>query len=657
MRERVPPARAQAAQRPSTAPGGGPRRRPKAEHARGGTINGAHPKTADETQKLARVRAEELGAQHHIVSGKTTEMTVRAGATFVLTDALGDDQELLLTEVRYRSHRDSEQVGGADRTWENEITAMPRAVPYRPLRNTKKPRVSGLVNAVVDGAVKGPYAELDEAGRYHVVFKHDRSGRTDMLASRPVRMMQPHAGAHYGHHFPLRPGTEVLIAFVEGDPDRPIIVGTAPNPVTPSPVAMGNQTQNVMRTGSNNEMVIEDLVGQERIRVHTPHQNTTLQLGSVEEPEEGVLLVTDAHISEASRNTHNIVTRKSTVAAESVSALAGNSAITLAGLEGLTKAAERGMQRGAVDIGEVSEDLAKLSAPPGEQEDEDEQKDEDDAQAALAGPAGGLFSGLGETLTAMAEGAVLQAIRRIAEATDLHLDSSVGRLQGEALGQPLEPFGVLASPQTAAVIGRDKAVVFGDQVAAVAAEDSAYVVGGKAAMLKSPGDVEVAAGQEMKLSAVKDADISANTVRMVGGHYPEHEAPPLDEHTSVGIMGRYDIKLVSSEHCILQCAEKNFVATAHTGDMRLAAKQQVRVVGGSITGSAGYIGLSSGGDIEASATADITVDAGADITISAGGDIAITAGGTVTISGASIILKGPTCIEGDLVVTGSVEGG
>jgi len=411
-----------------------------------------------------------------------------------------------------------------------------------------------------------------------------------------------------------------------------------------------------MRTGSNNEMVIEDLIGQERIRVHTPHQNTTLQLGSVEEPEEGALLVTDANISEASRNTHNVVTRKSTVAAESVSALAGNSAITLAGLEGLTKAAERGMQRGAVDVGEVSEDLAKLSAPPGEQEDEDEERNEDAAQAAPAGSFGGLFSGLGETLTAMAEGAVLQAIRRIAEATDLHLDNAVGRLQGEALGQPLEPFGVLASPQTAAVIGRDKAIVFGDHVAALAAEDSAYVVGGKAAMLKSPGRAEVAA-PEVKLSATEDVDISANTVRMVGGHYPEHEAPILGEHTSVGIMGRYDIKLVSDEHCILQCAEKNFVATAHTGDMHLKAKQQISVVGGSISGSAGYIGLSSGGDIEASATADITVDAGADITISAGGDIAITAGGVVTISAASIVLKGPTCVEGDLVVTGSVEGG
>src|SRR4029079_9294314 len=111
---------------------------------------------------------------------------------------------------------------------------------------------------------------------------------------------QPHAGANYGMHFPLRPGTEVLVGFVNGDPDRPVIVGSAPNPVTVSPVERRNQTQNVLRTGSNNEMVIEDEHSKKRIRIHTPHKTTTVQLGSVEYPEEGSLTTTEASISEAS---------------------------------------------------------------------------------------------------------------------------------------------------------------------------------------------------------------------------------------------------------------------------------------------------------------------------------------------------------------------
>ena len=58
------------------------------------------------------------------------------------------------------------------------------------------------------------------------------------------------AGAGYGMHFPLRPGVEVLVAFIGGDPDRPIIVGAAPNAITPSPVTQSNSTKNRIRTAS-----------------------------------------------------------------------------------------------------------------------------------------------------------------------------------------------------------------------------------------------------------------------------------------------------------------------------------------------------------------------------------------------------------------------
>jgi type VI secretion system secreted protein VgrG len=68
--------------------------------------------------------------------------------------------------------------------------------------------------------------------------------------SRPVRMLQNHAGENYGTHFPLKPGIEVLIAFVGGDPDRPLIVGAAPNPLTPSPVDGRTPTTHRIKTRS-----------------------------------------------------------------------------------------------------------------------------------------------------------------------------------------------------------------------------------------------------------------------------------------------------------------------------------------------------------------------------------------------------------------------
>ena len=85
------------------------------------------------------------------------------------------------------------------------------------------------------------YAEIDDLGRYKVILPFDQSGNAEGKASRWVRMAQPYAGANYGMHFPLHKGAEVLLTFVDGDPDRPIISGSVPNPDTMSPVTGGNQ--------------------------------------------------------------------------------------------------------------------------------------------------------------------------------------------------------------------------------------------------------------------------------------------------------------------------------------------------------------------------------------------------------------------------------
>jgi type VI secretion system secreted protein VgrG len=69
-------------------------------------------------------------------------------------------------------------------------------------------------------------------------------------ASCPVRMMQPSAGPGYGMHFPLKPGVEVVIGFVDGNPDRPVILGAVPNPITPTPVDAAVSTKSRIQTRS-----------------------------------------------------------------------------------------------------------------------------------------------------------------------------------------------------------------------------------------------------------------------------------------------------------------------------------------------------------------------------------------------------------------------
>ena len=99
---------------------------------------------------------------------------------------------------------------------------------------------------------------MDEHGRYWVRFHFDTAAPGQTKASRPIRMAQSHAGAGYGMHFPLRPGVEVLLVFLDGDPDSPVIAGSAPNPATPSPVSATTASLNRIVTSSGVSITIRD---------------------------------------------------------------------------------------------------------------------------------------------------------------------------------------------------------------------------------------------------------------------------------------------------------------------------------------------------------------------------------------------------------------
>ncbi|MEZ4443570.1 MAG: type VI secretion system tip protein TssI/VgrG [Polyangiaceae bacterium] len=542
---------------------------------------GAHTKFPEETTRLAKVRAEELAATHEVVRGRTTELAFTAGGVAELDHVLFGTMRLLLVAVTHH---------GEDYEWDASFEAISATTSYRPPRRTPRPKISGLVNARVDGEIRGHYAELDAMGRYHVQIGFDRSGRTDLKASHPVRMMQPHAGSRYGMHFPLQPGTEVLLGFVDGNPDRPIIVGTSPNPETASPVDADNFSQNVLRTKSNNELVIEDELGNERIRLHTPHQTTTIQLGSIEEAELGALTTTEAHISQAARGSHNVAADAQTTLTRAATTLVGNNAVTLAGLEGLVTSAQRGLQQpSGVATARILRDFSTLSLSPEDLRDhENEVPDEAESDAAEGG-ASGLWSSVASALASSAEASAFDAVRTLAFSADRTLDEAIGRRQGERLGAPLGPAAIQGAPQTAALFGRSTAFVFGDRVAVLGSDDTAAVVGRDAAELKSPGMIEVAGGREVAITSAGELSAEANTMRLVGGYYPEAEAPPLDDGTSVGVMSRRDLRVTSVEDCILICAQKNLIASAHEGDIRLTAKNTVQVSCATHSISAGEI--------------------------------------------------------------------
>jgi type VI secretion system secreted protein VgrG len=210
----------------------------------GGVIEfGAHYKTPEEGLALARIRAEERLSASRFFVGRSDDCRLLPGATFTLEGHPRlDDPSFLVVEVEHHAVQLVAVEGGAgdEERYDNRVRLTPAARAYRPPRVTPRPRIHGVVTALVepqpDGEI-GKVAMIDGEGRYTVRFYFDAgdpSART--LSSRRVRMIQPHAGPSYGVHFPLKPGIEVMMVFLDGDPDRPLILGSVPNPITPSPV-------------------------------------------------------------------------------------------------------------------------------------------------------------------------------------------------------------------------------------------------------------------------------------------------------------------------------------------------------------------------------------------------------------------------------------
>ena len=233
----------------------------------GGVVEyGPHHLTPEEGATLAQYRAEERQATRQVLSGESAVSRFRAGATFDLEGhPRFESARLLLVEIEHHARQTVETHGGEDDapTYRNVFRAIDVRVPYRPPRLTPKPRIAGVLSAQVeplpDGEL-GDHARIDGAGRYTVRFFFDSSplGARER-SSLPVRMAQPHAGPNYGFHFPLKPGVEVLVAFTEGDPDRPFIIASVPNPITPSPVDRHNALFNKIETVSGVFLEIKDV--------------------------------------------------------------------------------------------------------------------------------------------------------------------------------------------------------------------------------------------------------------------------------------------------------------------------------------------------------------------------------------------------------------
>lgn len=208
---------------------------------------GEHFRENDDGARLARIRAEELTCDRVVYEGVAFARDLVPGHRFAIEGypAPELDMEYVATEVEHELQRGAIVAEGSVR-YAKRFRAIAFATPFRPRRETPKPRIDGIVHGVIDSedVSESAVAPVDALGRYTVVLPYDLNGRPGGPAStRRIRMAQPASG-NTNMHFPLDVGAEVAIAHIAGDPDRPIIVGSPPHGRARVSVDIGGEKDN-----------------------------------------------------------------------------------------------------------------------------------------------------------------------------------------------------------------------------------------------------------------------------------------------------------------------------------------------------------------------------------------------------------------------------
>ena len=248
---------------------------------------------------LTKLRMEQDEANFDTVSAASTCRSLYAGGKFTLSKHATPEEEggtWMITGIEHHASCPIQLAGGSrgEQSYDNAFTCMPDDVVFRPALNTPKPVLHGLQTAVVTGP-SGEEIHTDEFGRVKVQFHWDREGQHDDKTTIWMRVAHHIAGKGWGFHGLPRIGQEVIIAFEEGDPDRPMVIGSVYNDENMPPYEYpGHKTRTGFQSRSTkegspsnfNEFRIEDKKGEEEIYVHAEkdmnrvvENNDTLRVG------------------------------------------------------------------------------------------------------------------------------------------------------------------------------------------------------------------------------------------------------------------------------------------------------------------------------------------------------------------------------------------
>jgi type VI secretion system secreted protein VgrG len=244
----------------------------------GGDQSGELQKIFEDNRRTAEIRMQSLDVRHKTASGNSDCSAMTAGFRFSLTRHPNSaaNGKYVITSIVHEAEQNPTYVTdeASDQPYKNTFHCVAYGVPFRPDRKTPKPVVYGTQTAVVVGP-SGEEIFTDKYGRVKVQFNWDRQGKVDSNSSCWIRVAQSWASKRWGMMFIPRIGMEVVVHFLEGDPDQPIITGCVYNAETMPPYALPDEkTKSTMKSNSSkggggfNELRFEDKKGEEQIFIH-----------------------------------------------------------------------------------------------------------------------------------------------------------------------------------------------------------------------------------------------------------------------------------------------------------------------------------------------------------------------------------------------------
>lgn len=252
--------------------------------------------TKSQGDGVTKIRMQEQETPHLMISGTSVCRAFTSGYKFSFSEHSRKDMDgdYVLTEVQHMASVGQSYTyddAGRGENYSNHFTCIQASVPFRPPRLTPKPFVQGPQTALVVGK-EGEEIWVDKYGRVTVQFYWDRLGEKDEKSSCWIRVSQPWAGNTWGAIWTPRIGQEVIVSFLEGDPDRPLITGRVYNAEQMPPYTLpDNQTQSGFKSRSSkggsspnyNELRFEDKKGSEHFLIHAEKLKTeTVEENSIE---------------------------------------------------------------------------------------------------------------------------------------------------------------------------------------------------------------------------------------------------------------------------------------------------------------------------------------------------------------------------------------